>query len=142
VRPLRLYFNRGHYRKAENEDVVGIVINVKLDALWMQGNYGDQKTLLSSRLLVDKIDLSQNRQAHYYLNNDQAAWSKLPYHPSVPFSVDTQHRRIAGELTALTITVAEAGKVPLWLKQLADAFHDNKDKLSANIKDAIEKAAK
>lgn len=71
VRPLRLYYSKAFYEKATAEDTVGVVIGLKADAVWKEGNVGKKDTVLNIDTLYQSTrNLKNAEKADYpFLNN-------------------------------------------------------------------------
>jgi hypothetical protein len=71
LRPLRLYYSKAFYEKATADDTVGVVIGLKADAVWKEGNVGKKDTVLNIDTLYQSTrNLKNDKKADYpFLNN-------------------------------------------------------------------------
>jgi hypothetical protein len=146
LQPLRLYFRRGAFEKAkslERDRKVGIAIEATIDAHWRQGNRSESKTVVSTTLVKEAIEVADvaTPVIVYAKNHDNWEPAKLPQLNTVPYSVDDSGKPVKGGFAVITMKAAEAGPAPTWLKWSSKVVHDNADKLSGALKDALEKAA-
>lgn len=141
IRPLRLYYAHPAV-KTDASGKYGISAKLKLHITWRQ----DNRSLVQSdypdiALLSEKIVFKD--KAYFYksyydpLKPEESPSVLAPLPPWSVYGV-TQY---GGNLTAATVSVAEAGHVPKLLEKAAELFADKKDKIEEQVKDALNKAA-
>ncbi len=138
IRPLRLYYAKTFL--PVDVDKVGIAVSLQIDAMWQERNTSKTGNIFDYKLLAESAKFKSkdyNPVRYYDAGVDKTKLTKLP---APPVSVDWKDAIRAAEPADVTISVSEVGAPPYILKELADLFDSNKDKISSSLSDAAKKA--
>lgn len=144
ITPLRLYVAETA-AETKKGGAVGISVGVKTDSIWRDISRGRQEAgTVDVKVLTEKVVPERGVFYQAYALPRAGAMSGKGIAPAViaplpPWSYYSGAPQPDGQ-TTLTVSVAEAGEIPWLLEKAANLFHDNKDKIVDQLKDAAKKA--
>jgi hypothetical protein len=147
VTPLRLYYAKGQ-ALTDASGEIGVSLSLKADAYWRENNKGEGRLgAFDSTVLKEKVVLKGDvpfYKTYFKLDREaidpNSLWPHQVIGPLPPFTADREIR-FGGSQTVVTVTVVEAGKTPLLLKQAAKLLQDNKDKIETKLGEAVDQLA-
>lgn len=131
IRPLRLYYQEPQASGSQFSTVISLSSN----STWLQGNIGKSQKIFDGTLLKVKRNFSDKDQKNftYYLDRE---WNGALTVPLVPWS--TNKVPYTGGNVQMTMTVAEAGKLPKYLELAAKLLKSQKDNVAKKLSEAVE----
>lgn len=129
VRPLKLSYGSSAVKTTGE---IGVIIKAELSTIWREANRGYKQesepvTLIEQKIAPDGVLKNINIGPSPEHSIPLAPWSSYP------------GQQYGGNWTTLTITVAEAGNKPWLLENGTRLFHDNKEKVSGQVSEALAK---
>lgn len=145
--PLRIYFDAPLARVSGDRDSkFGISLGATFDGLWQAASTGEgkQTRIWSSTVVAQKIrGLNADpaaRPRFYYYNLGSAPTDTDNQGVNVPLVPWSLNNTASKGMGTLTLTLAEVGDAPGYLKFIAGTLKDHGSDIGGFLKDAVKKA--
>jgi hypothetical protein len=136
VRPLRLYYASA---AAPKGDSFGLAISLKSASVWLDGASRKTEETFDVTLINEHRSTKKPSVRYYFDDANQDELNRFRMVKLVPWTRRTPHDGPTGN-AVLTVTVAEMGNAPTYLKQIAQVFDDRKDDLGELLEQAAASA--
>jgi len=136
VRPLRLYYARAAALKG---DSFGLAISLKSASVWLDGATRKTEETFDVTLINERRSTEEPSVRYYFDDTGKDELDRFHMVKLVPWTRRTPHTGTTGN-AVLTVTVAEMGNAPNYLKQIAQVFDDRKDDIGKLLEQAAASA--